>query len=139
MWLPCAAAILHCSETFLLAFIVTSCPFHLQFYLEYFLPMHSSPQSFHAVCEGTYVLKNEYHLPGSRYRVMVCSVLLFYSFVELITPARELMFWFSSSERPYFKWERDNTTTVNIYFNEFVEQDDLKSRGSLPGMHYTLY
>ena len=33
------------------------------------------------------------------------------------------------------KWERDNTTTVNIYFNEFVEQDDLESRGPLPGMH----
>ena len=45
------------------------------------------------------------------------------------------MFWLSSSERPYFKWERDNTTTVNIYFNEFVEHDDLESRGPLPGMH----
>ena len=45
------------------------------------------------------------------------------------------MFWLSSSERSYFKWERDNTTTVNIYFNEFVEQDDLESRGPLPGMH----
>ena len=45
------------------------------------------------------------------------------------------MFWLSPSERPYFKWERDNTTTVNIYFNEFVEQDGLESRGPLPGMH----
>ena len=58
LWLPWEAAILHCSETFLLAFVVTPCPFHLQFYIEYFLPMHSSAQSFHAVCVGTYVLNN---------------------------------------------------------------------------------
>ena len=45
------------------------------------------------------------------------------------------MFWLSSSERPYVKWERDNTTTVNIYFKEFVELDGLGSRAQLQGMH----
>ena len=30
---------------------------------------------------------------------------------------------------------RQHNHTANIYFNEFVEQDDLESRGTLPGMH----
>ena len=53
---------------------------------------------------------------------MVCSVHFFLLICRTMNTCKIINnMAFILRAATYFKWERDKTTTVNIYFNEFVE------------------
>ena len=57
-WLPLDAAILHCSDTFMLAFIVTPKSFSFMVLLKIVPPFHSSHQYFPALRVDIYISQN---------------------------------------------------------------------------------
>ena len=57
-WLPSDVAILHCSETFMIAIIVTPKYFSFTVLLSFSFPFHSSCQCFLALCVDIYISQN---------------------------------------------------------------------------------